>query len=321
MSLDDILFTEKFRPTKVEHLVLPKRIKEKFEKGIYQNFLLQGPPGTGKTTAAKALVKQFDHPYLYVNVSDESQVETLRNKIKRYASEADLLNHGGNKKVIILDEFDGVSDQFYKAIRGFIEKYAGTVRFIATCNYIQKIPGPVQDRFEVFDFNFSAEEEKEIFPQFVKRTGLIFKKCGMKIGKSTAEKFVKDEFPSFRSILNKIQGLYAQGIKEITEEDIKKNSARFSELYKMIIDSKDPVKNYKFIVENYSTKVEEVLDALGVEFIDWLIANNDDPSERAKIASIIPVVNKHSVDKSFALDPVITLLSCVFSIQQILHSN
>lgn len=318
-TFNDVLFTERFRPSKIEHLILPDRISKKLEKGVYQNFLFVSGPGTGKTSAAKALVKQFKHPYLYINVSDESGVETLRNRIKNYVSEADLLS-GGKKKIIILDEFDGVSDQFYKAIRGVIEKSANHARFIATCNFLQKIPGPVQDRFEIFDFSLSTDEEREILPKFAKRAKAIFTKLEMEIEKDALKELIKMSFPSFRSVLNRIQSLYAQGIKTVTREDVRKHSAVYADLYKIILSDPDPVKNYSYIVKNYSNRVDDVLHSLGTEFVNWLIQNQEEyGNKNQQIASLIPVVNRHMVDRQFAIDPVVTLLSCVYSIQEILH--
>lgn len=321
-EFNDILFTEKFRPTKIKHLILPKRIAEPFSRGIYQNFLAFGPRGTGKTSAAFALVKDNGNPYIYINVSDESSVDTIRNKIKRYASEADLLNRDKKLKVIILDEIDGASDQFYKALRGVIEKYSKRVRFVATCNYINKLPDAIVSRFETFNFSLSNEEEREVMPQFTKRVMGIFSKLDMKIEPSTAQYFVEREFPDFRSAINKIQGLWMRNIKEVTVEDIKKNSAVFADIYKMIMESNNPVENYKFLMSEYSTKVDEVLDSLGTDFIDWLVANEETYGNKTKeIAEIIPIVNDHQTDRNLVIDPSITMLSCVYKIQKIIHNE
>ena len=94
------------------------------------HILFHGPPGLGKTSLAKVLAKNY--PTLYINVSDESSVETIRVKINDFCSTISVLDGKSSKKIVVLDEFDGASDQFYKALRGTIEKFAGNARFIAT---------------------------------------------------------------------------------------------------------------------------------------------------------------------------------------------
>ena len=104
-------------------MILPPRIRSLFEnKGLNHNVLLSGSPGCGKTTLAKILAK--DLPHIFINVSDESSVDTIRNKINDFCSNISVLDGKSSKKVVILDEFDGASDQFYKALRGTIEKFA-----------------------------------------------------------------------------------------------------------------------------------------------------------------------------------------------------
>ena len=154
------LLTEKLRPKEIRHMILPQRIRVIFEdKGLNQNVLLAGSPGCGKTTLAKILASGL--PHMFINVSDESSVDTIRNKINDFCSNISVLDGKSSKKVVILDEFDGASDQFYKALRGTIEKFAGNTRFVATCNYINKVPDAIQSRFEVINFDPVNSEEEE----------------------------------------------------------------------------------------------------------------------------------------------------------------
>jgi replication factor C small subunit len=153
------LLTEKLRPKELKHMILPNRISKIFENGLNHNVLLSGPPGCGKTTLAKILANPY--PHIFINVSDESSVETIRIKINDFCSTISVLDGKSSKKVVVLDEFDGASDQFYKALRGTIEKFAGNARFIATCNYINKVPEAIQSRFDFIDFKPANSEEKE----------------------------------------------------------------------------------------------------------------------------------------------------------------
>lgn len=312
--LEQVALTEKLRPSKVEHLILPKRIKRNFKNGIEQNTLLQGSGGTGKTSLAKALVQQFGYSSLYINVSDESSVDVLRTKIKDFCSHADLINQDTGK-LVILDEFDGASNQFYKAYRAISEKYH-YVKFIATCNYINSVPEPVQSRFNVITFGFTSEEEEKMKPKMAKRVVGIFKKLDINITNEAAKELIDVDFPDFRTVINKIQSFKTRGYTEIGLEDIKKNSAIFAELYQMLLQEPDTVKNYQYIVSNYSTKVDEVLASLGTDFIDWLFNNKDEYSKYLKhVHKIIKIVSEHQTARAHAIDPVVTLLSCIYSIQ------
>ena len=115
-NIQNVLLTEKYRPKTLDDLITPARVKSKLEKGVYQHLLLHGSPGTGKTSAAKALVKHFKHPYLYINASTDTSVDVVRNRITDFCANRSIMDEPGKMKVIILDEIDGVSDQFFKAL-------------------------------------------------------------------------------------------------------------------------------------------------------------------------------------------------------------
>ena len=123
----------------------------------------------------KILVK--DNPYLYINCSTESSIDVLRTKIVEFCSSLSVLDGEKKLKLVILDEIDGVSsDQFFKGLRGEIERFAKTARFIATCNYINKVPDNIQSRFECISFDFNQDESAEIEKQYILRVYQILKK-------------------------------------------------------------------------------------------------------------------------------------------------
>jgi replication factor C small subunit len=118
MNPKKALWTERYRPSKLDELILPDRISRKLENGLYMNFLFYGSPGTGKTSTAKVLAG--DNPYMYINCSVETGVDTVRTKIMEFCSTLSVMDGQKKLKVVILDEFDGVSDQYMKALRGTI---------------------------------------------------------------------------------------------------------------------------------------------------------------------------------------------------------
>ena len=296
-------------------MILPPRIRVLFEnKGLNQNVLLAGSPGCGKTTLAKILAK--DLPHLFINVSDESSVDTIRTKINDFCSNISVLDGKSSKKVVILDEFDGASDQFYKALRGTIEKFAGNTRFVATCNYINKVPDAIQSRFEVINFDpANSDEEEAIKNEWRSRVKLILGKLGITIDETSLVAFEKTYFPDFRSALNRIQSWSIEGVTELDLAKVKESNWSYEDLYKILMTSKDPVNNYQVIVGQYSTKVDDVMASLGSEFIEWISKNH--PDKAKIIPAVIVLVASHQAQRTVVIDPVVSLLSLFFQIQKL----
>ena len=310
------LLTEKLRPKELKHMSLPQRISNIFLNGLGHNVLLSGSPGCGKTTLAKILALPF--PHLFINVSDESSVDTIRNKINEFCSSMSVLDGKSSKKIVVLDEFDGASDQFYKALRGTIEKFASNTRFVATCNYMNKIPEAIQSRFEVIDFNpVDSSEETALKDEWKSRIKIILGKIGISIDDDSLETFQKNYYPDFRSALNRIQTWMIEGVKEVDSQKIKEFGWSYEDLYKMIVESKDPVKNYQIMVGEYSGKVDDIMSALGNEFIDWIIGNK--PELSRIIPAVIILVASHQAQRVQVIDPMISLLSLFCSIQKLIE--
>ena len=308
------LLTEKLRPKKLDHMILPERIKDAFKNGLQQNVLLTGSPGSGKTSLAKILSE--NSPRLFINVSDESSVETVREKITGFCSTISIMNEENATKVVVLDEFDGASDQFYKALRGTIEKFAKNTRFVATCNWINKVPDPIKSRFEVFLFDpVNKEEELELKKQWEDRIVLILKKMEISIEDKALQSFVKKYYPDMRSALNCIQRWQIQGTSEVSEQKVSESSWDYEELYDMLFQKLDPVKSYQTIVGQYSNSVGEVMESLGREFIEWV--KEKKPEKINIIPAVLILVAQHQSQRNQVIDPVVSLLSLFYSIQKL----
>lgn len=310
------LYTEKFRPTELDDLILPDRIRSEVQNGLGQNILLYSSAGRGKTTLAKILSNDMDT--LYINVSDDNGIDTVRDTIVTFCSTLSVIGGAEQQKCIILDEMDGGSLNFFKALRATIEKFPDT-RFIGTCNYITKIPDPIQSRFQCINFEFvSKEEEKQVLLGYVKRANMVFKHAGIEISKEALVEFVKRNFPDMRTILNKIQSFALKGIKEISFDDIKSINYTFDEIFSIMVENPKPEENYKMVMANYATKVDDVLASIGNEFPEWLKEHKTEAL--SKLPQIIVTVAEHQAQRLQVIDPAISLLACIFKIQQILNS-
>lgn len=312
------LFTEKYRPKNLDELILPDAVMNKFKDGLVQNMLFAGSPGTGKTSTAKAVVNQFGLPYLYINASTDTSVDVIRTRITDFCSTVSIMDEPGMFKVVILDEVDGVSDQFFKALRATMEQFASNSRFIATCNYINKLPDPILSRFEVINFDFDKEEETELTKKYIRRVYDICKQEDMTIEKDALVEFVRRNFPDLRSTLNKLQGFKTQGTNNITVGDVKRFNSVYKDVFELVFNETDPAKNYQLLVSNYSNRVDDILQTLGEEFVEYI--QQEQLQSVKHIPQIIISVAKHQQQRVHVIDPVITMLSCVYEIQGIIRS-
>jgi DNA polymerase III delta prime subunit len=154
--------------------------------------------------------------------------------------------------------------------------------------------------------------------KYIKRVYEICGKEEMTIEKPALVEFVRRNFPDLRSTLNKLQGYKTQGTTNITAEDVKKFNSVYKDVFDLIFNEMDPIKNYKHIVGEYGNRVDDVLQTLGEEFIEYI------QTERAQSVRHIPqiaiCVAEHQAQRTLVIDPVITLLSCVYKIQEIVRN-
>jgi replication factor C small subunit len=199
-----------------------------------------------------------------------------------------------------------------------MDQFNANARFIATCNYINKVPDPIQSRFEMIDFDFTKEEEVEIMKGYIMRILQIAQAEGLKIDKLAAVELVKRKFPDLRNMLNTLQGFISQGKDTVTVEDIKKFSSVYKDVYELVIDSTDPVKNYQYMVSNYSSRVDDVLSSLGAEFIEYI--KTERPSNISLIPQIVVTVAKYQSQRLTVIDPVVSMLACIYELQTIVNT-
>lgn len=309
------LLTEKYRPKTLDEISLPNRVKSVFKNGIKTNILLYGTQGTGKTSTAKLMVKQFNHRYIYINCSKETGIDTIRNKITNFCVSTSLISYNEDlPKIVIMDEMDGMSTQAYQALRGCIEEFSSNTRFIATCNFISKVPEPIKSRFDCISFDFEQNEMIEVKKLYVLRIKEICDNENVIIDKDAISSIIKYNFPDMRSIVNKLQSIILQGINHINTEHIIKNNSSYNNIFNLVINSNDPVKNYKELVSNYSGKVDEVLNSLGTEFIEYIIQSA--PNLTPFIPHLTIIAAKYQNQKINCIDPIICMLACVYEMQQ-----
>jgi len=301
------LWVEKFRPTSISDAVLPNAFRNFFndvvEEGQIPNLLLySSTPGSGKTSMAKALCSEIGADSLYINVSSESGIDTLRSTIKEFAS---TKSFNKRPKVVIMDEADGASPQLQAGLRAFIEEFHAHCRFILTCNYISKIIEPLREgRIMEFDFNMnSAKLSKELKPKMVKRLLQIAKFEGVPAETSAIEALVENQFPNMRKMISAMQkaskmyGAIDENIFSIVKVD--------SELYEFILDKKFSKAREHVIQSSYN--IDELFPAFYRELVPMI-------SDKSKQAQVILILAQYQSMHGTAIDAELNLSACLLEI-------
>jgi DNA polymerase III delta prime subunit len=201
------LWVERYRPQTIEDCILPKGLREAFQgfvtKGDMPSIILAGGAGTGKTTAAKALCNELGYDWIIINASNDRNIDILRGTITQFASSASLMS---DTKVVIMDEADYANPQTLQpALRGAIEEFSKTTRFIFTCNYPHRIIEPLHSRCSVFTYDVPNDEKLMLAGAFMKRAFAILENEGIEFDKKTVAELIKKHFPDYRRILNELQ--------------------------------------------------------------------------------------------------------------------
>jgi len=204
----EYLFVEKYRPKTVSDCILPEHLKKMFQDIVNSkeipNMILSGGPGCGKTTVAKAICNELHVDTIFINGSENGNIDTLRTTIRNFASTVSLGNE--KLKVVILDEGDYINPQSTQpALRGLIEEFSNNCRFIITCNFKNRIIEPLHSRCTVVDFKIPAKEKPKMAIQLLEKLKIILSKENIKFDEKVLVELIMKYFPDFRRIIGEIQ--------------------------------------------------------------------------------------------------------------------
>lgn len=229
------LWVEKYRPKKLEDYVgndhLKQKIRDYIESGDVPHLLLYGKAGTGKTTLAKLIVNSINCDFMILNASDENNVDTVRNKVKSFASTIGFKDI----KIIILDEFDYMTPQAQAILRNLMETFSKHCRFILTCNYVEKIIDPIQSRCQTFQI--IPPTKKDVAVQISK----ILTEERIQFELKELVPIVDSSYPDIRKIINTCQLNSSKGVLKIDSSSISDADVRVKIID--ILKSKDDKRN------------------------------------------------------------------------------
>ena len=301
--MNDILWVEKYRPVTIDDCILPSELKQTFQQFVdneeIPNLLLTGTAGVGKTTVAKAMLEQIGCTYMMINGSEESGIDTLRTKIKNFASTVSM---DGKRKYVILDEADYLNPQSTQpALRGFIEEFSRNCGFILTCNFRNRIIEPLHSRCSTVEFRIPNEEKPKLAMGFMKRVQHILETENVNSNEKVVADLINKFFPDWRRCLNELQRYSATGsidagiLVNLSDTSIK-------ELVSFIKD-KDFKSCREWVVHNLDNDPHRVYRRI----YDSLSGNVPDSA----IPHCVLILGDYSYKSAFVADQEINLLACL----------
>ena len=301
--MNEILWVEKYRPVTVDDCILPSELKQTFQQFVdneeIPNLLLTGTAGVGKTTIAKAMLEQIGCTYMMINGSEESGIDTLRTKIKNFASTVSM---DGKRKYVILDEADYLNPQSTQpALRGFIEEFSRNCGFILTCNFRNRIIEPLHSRCSTVEFRIPNEQKPKLATNFMKRVQDILEKENVSYNEKVVADVIGKFFPDWRRCLNELQRYSATGtidagiLVNLSDTSIK-------ELVSFVKD-KDFKSCREWVVHNLDNDPHRIYRRI----YDSLSGNVPDSA----IPHCVLILGDYSYKSAFVADQEINLLACL----------
>ena len=211
---ENTLWVEKYRPQTLKDYIGNDLLKEKVQSYLDNNdvphLLLYGKAGTGKTTLAKIIAQTIECDMMVINASDENNVETVRNKVKNFASGAGFKGF----KIIILDEFDYMTPNAQAILRNLMETFSRHTRFILTCNYHEKIIEPILSRCQTFAVNPPSKKEVAV------HVTEILNKEGIRFDIKDVADIISSFYPDIRRVMNTCQLQSSKGELKVDKQTI-----------------------------------------------------------------------------------------------------
>ena len=304
--MTEFLWVEKYRPQKIAETILPSHIKATFEQivngGELHNMLLTGTSGVGKTTVAKALCNELDLDYLIINGSEEGNIDTLRNKIKQFASTVSL---SGGYKVVILDEADYLNPQSTQpALRGFIEEFSANCRFILTCNFKNRIIQPLHSRCTVIEFNIAKKDMPVLCNQFHNRVKTILGAEKVDHDPKIVAELIMKHQPDWRRVINELQrygsgGIIDSGILVNLADDSIDDLIKFLKL-------KDFRKMRQWVADNMDSEPAAIFRKLYDTMYEYV--------DGKSIPQLVLILADYQYKNSFVADHELNLVACLTEI-------
>jgi len=302
--MQEFLFVEKYRPQTIEECVLPKSLKNTFlsivDTGELPNMMFTGSAGVGKTTVARALCNELGMDYMMINGSEDGNIDTLRGKIKQFASTISLQ---GGQKVVILDEADYLNPQSTQpALRGFIEEFSKNCRFILTCNFKNRIIDPLHSRCSIYEFNLG--NKKKMAMQFMQRLQFILDSERIIYDNAVIAELIMKYIPDWRRVINECQRYGMSGhidtgiLATLSETSIKGLMAD--------LKAKNFKKMRKWVSDNIDVESSKLFRMVYDNMVEYVSPTS--------IPQLVIILADYSYKDSFVADHELNVVACMTEI-------
>ena len=299
--MSNYIWVEKYRPSNLDTYIGNEHLKSKvdiyLESGDLPHLLLYGKAGTGKTTLAKILVNNIECDYLYINASDENSVDTVRNKVRQFASTVGFKD----LKVIILDECDYITPNAQAALRNLMETFSKHCRFILTCNYVERIIDPIQSRCQSYQvIPPSKSEVAKHLHNILVQENVIDTVEDIKI-------LVDSSYPDIRRVINSAQRNVVNGKLKLDTSSIIQNDYKLKLL--KILETQDKKTAFKDIRQL-------LLDNKITDFADLfrLLYDEVDGYGKGHVAECILIIARYELSDSQVVDKEINAMAMIIEL-------
>ena len=299
------LWVERYRPVSLENYIGNEHLKTKVSKyistGDIPHLLLHGKAGTGKTTLAKLLVSNVDCDQMYVNASDENNVETVRNKIKMFASSVGFKD----LKVIILDECDFLTPNAQAALRNLMETFSKHCRFILTCNFVERIIDPIQSRCQSYQIIPPSKKEVAIHISKILNTESV------SFENEQIVTMVNSSYPDIRRIINAVQRNIVDNQLIVDTESLVQNDYKLQVLEILQTqDKKNAFKNLRQLLAD--SQIRDYADLFR------LLYDEIESYGKGHIAEVILTIAKYELSDAQVVDKEINAMAMLIEILNII---
>ena len=300
-EMSNTLWVEKYRPTTLDNYIGNEHLKDKvsvyLESGDLPHLLLYGKAGTGKTTLAKLLVKNIECDYMYINASDENNVDTVRTKVKNFASTIGFKD----MKIIILDECDYITPNAQAALRNLMETFSKHCRFILTCNYVERIIDPIQSRCQSFQIIPPSRGE------VAKHTHDILISENVTHEMDDLKVLIDSGYPDIRRIINSSQRNVVKGKLKLDTNSILQNDYKLKLL--KILKTQNKKTAFKdirqLLADNKITDFSDLFRLLYDDVDDW---------GKGHVAECILILARYELSDSQVVDKEINAMAMLIEL-------